>query len=105
MVAVNIKNCAHIISTPASISCDGEMRRDVNARATAVRNEPMATKHSAFFDFTIFQFFNEPKLTKQMGLGMALQMVGLPMIQMPSMAVGSCMDQDRSYPRSGMKSY
>lgn len=43
MVAVSIRNWAHIISTPAAISWSELIRSEVKAKATAARNEPTAT--------------------------------------------------------------
>ena len=46
MDAQSIKNCAHIIRTPAAMSWSGEIASDVNASPTAAKNEPIATAHS-----------------------------------------------------------
>ena len=48
MEAVSIRNCAHIMSTPAAISWSADMQREVKARPTAARNEPTATVDSTF---------------------------------------------------------
>lgn len=48
MVAVSMRNCAHIIKTDVSILVSFDSNRAVKAKATAATKEPMATKHSAF---------------------------------------------------------
>lgn len=53
MEAVSIKNWAHIISTPAAMSWSADIQREVKARPTAARNEPMATVDSTFLSWII----------------------------------------------------
>lgn len=53
MVAVNIRNCAHIIKTPAAISWSFEIISEVNASPTAATNEPTATTDCTFILFTM----------------------------------------------------
>lgn len=46
MVAVNVRNCAHIINTPAAISWSGLMISDVKANPTAAKKLSTATSFS-----------------------------------------------------------
>lgn len=46
MVAVSVKNWAHIISTPDAMSCSGLMMREVKANPTEAKKEPTATNFS-----------------------------------------------------------
>ena len=55
MVAVNMRNCAHIIKTPAAMSCSSETTKEVNARPTAATNEPTATTDCTLISFTILR--------------------------------------------------
>ena len=48
MVAVNIKNWAHIIRTPAAISWFSDIIRLVKAKPTAAAKEATATNDSIF---------------------------------------------------------
>lgn len=56
MVAVSVRNCAHIIRTPAAMSWSSLMINDVKARRTAARNEPTATNFSAFLFIIVMGF-------------------------------------------------
>lgn len=46
MVAVSVRNCAHIISTPAAMSWSGLMINEVKAKATAAKKLHTATNFS-----------------------------------------------------------
>lgn len=63
MVAVSMRNCAHIIKTDASILVSSDRSRAVKAKATALTKEPMATKHSAFL-FCIILHQSDKELIK-----------------------------------------
>lgn len=54
MVAVNMRNWATIMRSPANISWFALTNRAVKANATAATNEPMATVLSTFLSCTIF---------------------------------------------------
>ena len=53
MVAVSIRNWAHIIRTPAAISWSFEITKDVNASPTAATKEPTATTDCTFILLTM----------------------------------------------------
>lgn len=53
MVADSVRNCAHIMSTPAAISWSSLMMREVNANATELRKEPTATNFSLCLSLNI----------------------------------------------------
>ena len=48
MVAVSVKNCAHIIKTPAAMSWSSLTMSEVNANATALKKLATATNLSVF---------------------------------------------------------
>lgn len=52
-VAQSVRNCAHIMRTPAAMSWSGLISIDVKASSTAAANEPHATPFSAFLSFII----------------------------------------------------
>lgn len=55
MVAVSMRNWAHIIRTPAAMSWSCEIISEVNARPTAATNEPTATIDCTLISFTILR--------------------------------------------------
>lgn len=55
MVAVSIRNWAHIIRTPAAMSWSFDITKEVNARPTAATKEPTATTDCTLISFTIIR--------------------------------------------------
>ena len=51
MVAVKVKNCAHIMRTPPATSWSLEIITDVKASPTAAKKLQTATNFSAFLSF------------------------------------------------------
>lgn len=70
MAAQSVRNWAHIIKTPAAMSCSSDSSSDVNARPTAAKKEPMATAISALsFVTDIFKPYLDRFYTKGEGYG------------------------------------